>query len=118
MSEKYYENAKADQMDDVIELTGESGEVLRFYHIGTIEYKGDWFVFFQPAEVIDGVDPDEIVIFKLGGDEGDEVLLPIQDEQLLDEVYEEFMRELAEDDEEEGCDGNCAGCHGCPSEEN
>ena len=117
MSEKYQENVQTEELTDVVELTGEHGDVLRFYHIGTIEYKDDWFCFFQPAEPIEGTDPDELVIFKIGAEGEKEVLVPVEDEQLLDEVYEEFMRELAEDDEEEGCDGNCAGCQGCPSDE-
>ena len=58
-------------------------------------------------------------VFRIGGDEGNEVLLPVEDEALLDEVYEEFCR-IMEDEEYadeamalEGdfyCDGNCAGC--------
>lgn len=111
MSEKYHEKVNDGELSDTIELVGDNGEVFKFYHIGTIEYKDEWFVFFQPAEVLDGVDPDEIVIFKIGGDEGDEVLLPINDEELLNEVYEEFMREL--EDDGEGCDGVCEGCSGC-----
>ena len=110
MSEKYHENVSGDELQDVVELVGEQGEVLKFYHIGTIEYKDEWYAFFQPSEPMDGVDPDEIVIFKISGDESGEVLSPIDDETLLDEVYEEFMRELAEDDE---CDGDCSSCSGC-----
>ena len=65
---------------------------------------------------MDGVDPDEVVIFRISGDEGNEVLLPVEDEALLEEVYEEFMREL---DEEDGDDGEetdesaCESCEGC-----
>ena len=99
MSEKYYENAKADQMDDVIELTGESGEVLRFYHIGTIEYKGKNYSAFEPAEQIDGIEDDDLVIFELAGDDEETAdLLPVEDEALLDEVFEEFCRVLEEDE--------------------
>ena len=111
MSEKYHENITSDELQDVVELVGENGEVLKFYHIGTIEYKDEWYAFFQPSEPLEGVDPDEIVIFRISGDENGEVLSPIEDEQLLDEVYEEFMRELAEDDED--CSGDCSSCAGC-----
>ena len=62
------------------------------------------------------------------GDEGNEVLLPIEDENLLDEVYEEFCRMMDEDelaDEaaslEPGeffCDGNCEGCEEDCNEKN
>lgn len=113
MSDKYQENVQGEELTDIVELTGDQGEVLKFYHIGTIEYKEDWFVFFQPAEEMEGADPDELVIFKIGTEGDKEVLLPIEDEALLDEVYAEFMRELEDDDEDGGCDGVCEGCHGC-----
>ncbi len=110
---KFKETENENLEDEIIELTGDQGEVLKFYHIGTIEYKNEWFVFFQPAEILDGVDPDEVVIFKIGGEEGDEVLLPIDDELLLEEVYNVFISEYEEDDEGEefdGCDMDCENC--------
>ena len=116
MSKNYHESKPETELDDVVELTDDQGNVLNFYHIGTIEYKDEWYVFFQPAEKMDGVDPDEVVIFRISGDEGNEVLLPGEDEALLEEVYEEFMREL---DEEDGDDGEetdesaCESCEGC-----
>ena len=117
MEEKKHNDGSLVTSSDVVQLSNDSGELLQFYHIGTIEYNDEWYAFFQPAEPLDGVDPDEIVIFKIGGDSNDEVLLPIGDEELYDEVYEEFMRELAEDDEEGGCSGNCASCSGCSKSE-
>ncbi|MBR2336781.1 MAG: DUF1292 domain-containing protein [Clostridia bacterium] len=121
MSDKYQENVQGEELTDVVELTGEQGDVLKFYHIGTIEYSGDWFVFFQPAEPIEGTDPDELVIFKIGTEGDKEVLLPVEDEALLDEVYAEFMRELEDDDEVYGedtaCSGDCSACSGCAFEE-
>lgn len=101
--------------DDIIELTGDAGDVLRFYHVGTIEYKEEWYVFFQPAEPAEGVDPDEFVIFKIGKEGEEEVLLPVEDDDILDEVYDEFMRELedGEEGEAQGCDRDCGRCKGC-----
>ena len=112
MSDKYHENIKEGELTDIVELVGDSGDVLNFYHIGTIEYNDEWFAFFQPSDNLNGVDPDEFVVFKLDGNEKEEVLLRVDDEQLLEEVYAEFMREL-EEGEESFCEGNCEGCHGC-----
>ena len=120
MSEKYQENVQTEELTDVVKLTGENGDVLNFYHIGTIEYKDDWFCFFQPAEPIEGADPDELVVFKIGEEGDKEVLLPVKDEELLDEVYAEFMRELEDDEEVYGdspCSGDCSACSGCSFEE-
>ena len=108
MNEKYVENCQEDE-NGFVALTGEDGSVERFFHVGTIDYKNDWYVFFQPSQPKDGIDPDELVIFKLSGDEKNETLLPINDENLISELYDVFMVENADDDEiNEEID--CASC--------
>lgn len=98
---------------DIVELVDENNKVLKFHHIGTLEYKKNWYAVFQPAEAVDGMDDDEVVIFAVTSDKEDsDILSPIEDQDLLDEVYEEFcrlMEEEADDGEElDGCD-----CHSC-----
>ena len=86
---------------DIVELTDENGKVMKFYHIGTIEFKNAYYAAFQAAEEIEGVDEDELIIFEVAdGEEEESELLPIEDQDLLDEVYEEFCRVLDEEDEE------------------
>lgn len=122
MSEKYFDNTEKD--DGTVALTGDDGNVVRFFHIGTIEYKNEWFVFFQPAEPKEGIDPDEVVIFKLSGEGRDETLIPVTDDDLLSEVYDEFMREMEDEDDEteensETQNGRvCENCGGCGSKKN
>lgn len=85
--------------DDIVELTTDDGKKLKFYFVGTIEYKGKNYSAFEPAEEIDGIAEDDLVIFELAGDDEDTAdLLPIEDEALLDEVFEEFCRVLEEDE--------------------
>lgn len=97
--------------DEVVELTGDNGDVHKFYHIGTIDHKDKVYAFFQPAEEMEGVDPEEVVIFEVGEEEG--TLLPVENEELLDEVYEAFCDALDEDDccddDDDGCGCGC-GC--------
>ena len=88
--------------DDIVELTADDGRKLKFYFVGTIEYKGKNYSAFEPAEEIEGVSEDDLIIFELNGsDEEDAELIPIEDDKLLDEVFNEFCR-LIEEDEEEG----------------
>ena len=82
---------------EIVELTDDNGKVLRFYHIGTLEYEGKPYAFFQAAEEIDGVDPDEVVIFEVSEEDGG--LLPVEDDDLLDKVFNAFIEELDEDEE-------------------
>ena len=95
--------------DEVVELTGDNGDVHKFYHIGTIDHNEKTYAFFQPAEEMEGVDPEEVIIFEIGEEE--RTLLPVEDEELLDEVYEAFCDAL-EDEDEEGEEDDGCGC-GC-----
>lgn len=106
------------ECNDIVELTDDNGKPLKFYHIGTIEFKKAYYAAFQPAEEIEGLGEDEIVIFEVTGTEDGEEseLLPIEDQDLLDEVYEEFCKVLEEDDcgcDCEDCDDDCdcGECH-------
>ena len=86
--------------DDIVELTTDDGKKLKFYFVGTIEYKGKNYSAFEPAEEIEGMSEDDLVIFELAeGDEEGADLLPIEDEKLLDEVFEEFCKALDEEEE-------------------
>jgi hypothetical protein len=85
--------------DDIVELTTDDGKKLKFYFVGTIEYKGKAYSAFEPAEEIEGIEEDDLVIFELSGDDEENAdLLPVEDEALLDEVFEEFCRVLEEDE--------------------
>ncbi len=87
--------------DDIVELTTDDGKKLKFYFVGTIEYKGKNYSAFEPAEEIEGIEEDDLIIFELSGDDEESAdLLPIEDDKLLDEVFEEFCKALDEDEEE------------------
>ena len=55
--------------EDIVELTTEDGKKLKFYFIKTIEYKGKYYSAFEPAEEIDGIEEDDLIIFELSGDD-------------------------------------------------
>ena len=85
--------------DEIVELTTDDGKKLKFYFVGTIEYKGKNYSAFEPAEQIDGIEDDDLIIFELAGDDEETAdLLPVEDEALLDEVFEVFCRLLEEDE--------------------
>lgn len=85
--------------DDIVVLTGDDGKKMKFYFVGTIEYKGKTYSAFEPAEEIDGIEEDDLIIFELSGDDEETAeLLPVDDESLLDEVFNEFCRVMEEDE--------------------
>ena len=80
-----------DEEENILELEDEEGNVEKFLHIGTIDYKGEWYCFFQKAEPESEEEEDEVVMFLLKEEEGEQRLLALEDEQLMDEVFAEFM---------------------------
>ena len=86
MNEEYEE-------ENVLELEDDEGNVEKFLHIGTIEYRGDWYCFFQKAEPETEEEEDEVVMFLLKEENGEQRLLPLEDEQLMDEVFAEFCHQ-------------------------
>ena len=65
------------------------------YFEGTLIGSGRGFGFVK----IEGIEEDDLVIFELSGDDEENAdLLPVEDEALLDEVFEEFCRVLEEDE--------------------
>ena len=107
-----------DEEVNVVELVDDQGKVHKCYHIGTIEYKDGWYAFFQTAEEDREGEEDEVTILQIVGEEGSEELVPVEDDKLLDEVFEEFCRIMEEDDDadeassldtdyEEGCGCGC-----------
>ena len=93
------EECTCDCEDEIVELTTDDGKKLKFFFVGTIEYNGKNYSAFEPAEEIEGISEDDLVIFELSGDDEETAeLLPIEDEALLDAVFEEFCRVLEEDE--------------------
>ena len=64
-----------------------------------IDYKKEKYAFLLAAEPSESIDEDEVVIFRISED--GQCLEPIEDENLLEEVFEFYQQEIEEDDTEE-----------------
>ena len=85
--------------EDIVEIKTDDGRKLKFYFVGTIEYKGKVYAAFEPAEEIEGLSEDELVILEVVGEtDEDEELIPIEDKALEEEVFNEFCRVIYEDE--------------------
>ena len=84
--------------DEPIEILDEEGNKLEYYHIGTMDFEGKNYAFFQPGESIEGADPDDVVIFEI--DAEGKTLLPIEDEELLERIFAQFEVEYYADFED------------------
>lgn len=94
-----------DDENNFVELVDENGESHRYEHVGTIEYRGEWYCFFtNPEEAEEAYEDEEdageeIVVFRLVGDEDDESLEMVTDDKLLDEVFAEFCNQYGDSED-------------------
>ena len=87
------ENEILEEENRIFELEADDGTIEKLYHIATIDYRGELYCCFQKAEPESEEEEDEVVIFGLQGEGDDAVLVPLEDEQLLDEVFAEFCNQ-------------------------
>lgn len=94
MSEELDE--ELDLEEEVIELVDDDGKVIKFKLLDVTEYKGQKYTLLLAAEPNDEIGEDEVVIFRLNEEE--EVLESIEDEKLLEEVFEFYQEEVEAED--------------------
>ena len=80
-----------EEESEIIELIDDSGKVIKFRLLDVTEYKGEKYTLLLAAEPSEEIADDEVVIFRLNEEE--ETLEPIEDEQLLEEVFEFYQSE-------------------------
>ena len=91
------EEENTEELDDgVIELIDEEDNVVKFRLLDVTEYKGEKYTLLLAAEPNDDIAEDEVVIFRLNEDE--ETLEPIEDEELLQEVFDFYQSETEGED--------------------
>lgn len=93
------ENREDEYEDGVLELENEDGTIEKFYHLATVEYKGAKYGVFQLAEPKDEED-DGAFIFSMEEDGEDVILNEVEDDELADAVFQVYLEEYEEYDEE------------------
>lgn len=91
-----------DEDSNIVELTDEDGVTTAFEYQATIEHEGsEYIVLMAPPEEDEDEDEGSIVIMKIVEDEnGEDTYVSVDDEALLQEVFDLFLEHL--DEEEEG----------------
>ena len=89
----------------ILTVTDDDGNEFELEIIDEIEYEGESFTVFLPADIdtMDADDPDfGYVILRNVEENGEEYFESVDDEALLEKVYEHYMEilELEEDEEE------------------
>ena len=86
-----------EEESELIELIDDDGKVIKFKLLDVTEYKGEKYTLLLAAEPNEEIAEDEVVIFRLN--ENEEILEPIEDEKLLEEIFEFYQSEIDEEEE-------------------
>ena len=82
-------------------LTDEDGQEIVLEFLDALEYNGQLYQAFFPAETEDEENPDAgLVILKVLHEDGEDLLSTLDSDEELDEVYELFMERFFQDEEE------------------
>lgn len=85
--------------DDIVTLLSADGEEIDFVEIAGIAYKGSFYAILQPVELIDGMDDDEALVFKVTrGKDGEDKFEVELDDMVIDAVFAEYNKLLDEAD--------------------
>ena len=103
------ENCEIFDEEEIITLQDEQGNPVKFIEVACVEYEDELYVLLSPAQEIEGIGEDEVIVCKLEPqDEETQLIVPLDDEELMNKVFEEYLRTAHEcgcdcDD----CDGEC-----------
>ena len=92
---------KSEYGNDFITIIDENGDEFELEHLDTIEFEEKTYMAFLPADVDEDDDEFGIIILELVEEEGDDLLISVDDEDRLNRVYEYFMSKIIEDSAEE-----------------
>lgn len=88
---------------DFVTITDEDGNEFELEHVDTIEYKGQVYMAFFPADTEEDSDENEeeeagLIILKVVEADGEEQLSTLDSDAELEEVYDQFMEALFQDE--------------------
>ena len=82
-----------DKQDNIVSLMDDKGNEVEFEVIATLNFNNNEYTILMPLDAIE----DVAYIFRVDtDDQGEEVLLPIEDDDEFDEVREEYERLMQE----------------------
>lgn len=83
-----------EEMDNIIELTGENGEVIRVEFIATIKVEEQEYAIMHSVE---DSDDGDVIIMRMEKDGDEDYLVSIEDEDELERIFEVFKQTAADE---------------------
>lgn len=95
MSEVTKNNTTIDEDDEIITMTFEDGTSENFFLLAELDHKDKWYAYLEPVDPPEGFEEGDVYIYEEAEDEnGEEILLPVEDEALLQLLIEKLNNEI------------------------
>lgn len=76
--------------DSIITLKSAKGEDIQFVEIAGIAYNNNFYAILQPVKLLDGMDDDEALVFKVTQKNGEDCFEIELNDSVIDAVFEEY----------------------------
>ena len=98
MTEKFDNIENVENEDNfLVDLFDDEGNKQTFEHLDTVQVNGDDYVICIPYKEEEDDEVDEVIILKIDGvQDGESVLVPEEDLEILDKAYELFKERNAD----------------------
>lgn len=80
-----------DNDEGIVSLYSANGEKIDFLEIAGIAYQGNFYAILQPTVLLEGMDEDEALVFKVTrGEDGEDRFEIELDDDIIDAVFKEY----------------------------
>ena len=86
---------------DFITLINDDGEEFELEYLDTIEHNGNTYMAMLPTDIDENDDDFGFIILKAVDEDGEEILVTVDDEEELGQVHDEFLRILFDDEDDD-----------------
>ena len=86
--------------NDYVTISDDEGNDYVLEHLDTLEIDDTFYMAFLPTDIDENDDDYGLVILTVAEEDGEEILVSVEDDDLLESLYERFMERLLDEDDE------------------
>lgn len=88
-------NTMIDENDEIITMTYDDGTSENFFSLAELEYEGKWYNYLEPVDPPEDYEEGEVIVYEEATDEnGEEIFLPVEDDDLLQKLVDYLNEEI------------------------
>lgn len=96
-NERFVDKLFDDNNFESIFIKDNNGKEIEFDQVALVDYEGNYYAILMPLTKLEGVEEDEVLIFRI--DEEKDCLVYLEDEKIANEVMDVLMADDGEDEE-------------------